>query len=227
MRLKMWVFHRKKQQKGLRKRKLINPDREHYNIEWNMTAVNNNEKWGRRKHKKKRQMQTVHRNTILWHTGPSRAVKTTMPQDVDDRLHGRGYRTFVLDWHNKWRGPCNDLGFSDEDRKENVRRIGKLPSDSQKPGSSFSSLLFPHFKRIVPVLMKGPNLVSSLKWAGSRHCRFVSAELQRGWIFDLPQVILRSVLDFPFPTNRHQPCFSIGYSSWTCWKMLETWVWSW
>jgi adenylylsulfate kinase len=52
--------------------------------------------------------------------------KSTLAHTVEDKLHQLGYRTFVLDGDNVRHGLCGDLGFSDNDRIENVRRIGEM-----------------------------------------------------------------------------------------------------
>ncbi len=67
-----------------------------------------------------------HRSVILWFTGLSGSGKSTLAHAVEDELHRLGVRTFVLDGDNVRRGLCNDLGFSDEDRTENIRRIGEV-----------------------------------------------------------------------------------------------------
>jgi adenylyl-sulfate kinase len=70
---------------------------------------------------------------LLWFTGLSGSGKSTIANALDVALHERGYHTFLLDGDNVRHGLCSDLGFSDEDRVENIRRIGevsKLFSDS-------------------------------------------------------------------------------------------------
>ncbi|MBI2994446.1 MAG: adenylyl-sulfate kinase [Gammaproteobacteria bacterium] len=67
-----------------------------------------------------------HRSAILWFTGLSGAGKSTLAHAVEDELHSSGVRTFVLDGDNIRRGLCKDLGFSDADRTENIRRIGEV-----------------------------------------------------------------------------------------------------
>jgi len=67
-----------------------------------------------------------HKSVILWFTGLSGAGKSTLAHAVEDRLHQMACRTFVLDGDNVRHGLCGDLGFSDIDRKENIRRIGNV-----------------------------------------------------------------------------------------------------
>jgi adenylylsulfate kinase len=67
-----------------------------------------------------------HKSVILWFTGLSGAGKSTLAHAVEDYLHKIGISTFVLDGDNVRHGLCSDLGFSDHDRVENIRRIGEL-----------------------------------------------------------------------------------------------------
>ncbi len=67
-----------------------------------------------------------HRAYMLWFTGLSGAGKSTLAHAVEERLHQMGCRTFVLDGDNVRHGLCNNLGFSAEDRRENIRRIGEM-----------------------------------------------------------------------------------------------------
>lgn len=67
-----------------------------------------------------------HKSVILWFTGLSGAGKSTLAHAVEDRLHELACRTFVLDGDNVRHGLCGDLGFTEADRKENIRRIGNV-----------------------------------------------------------------------------------------------------
>lgn len=74
----------------------------------------------------RRERQNGHPGAVLWFTGLSGSGKSTLAHAVEERLHGRGCRTFVCDGDNIRHGLCGDLGFSDADRAENIRRIGHL-----------------------------------------------------------------------------------------------------
>lgn len=67
-----------------------------------------------------------HKSVILWFTGLSGSGKSTLAHAVEEHLHKIGISTFVLDGDNVRHGLCSDLGFSDSDRVENIRRIGEL-----------------------------------------------------------------------------------------------------
>lgn len=67
-----------------------------------------------------------HKSAILWFTGFSGAGKSSLSIAVEKELHKRGIRTYVLDGDNVRHGLNNNLGFSPEDRTENIRRIGEV-----------------------------------------------------------------------------------------------------
>ena len=67
-----------------------------------------------------------HRSAILWFTGLSGSGKSTLANAVNAALFERGIATYVLDGDNVRHGLCKDLGFSDADREENIRRIGEV-----------------------------------------------------------------------------------------------------
>ena len=67
-----------------------------------------------------------HRSVILWFTGLSGAGKSTLAHATEERLFRMGCRTFVLDGDNVRHGLCVDLRFSDQDRIENIRRVGEM-----------------------------------------------------------------------------------------------------
>lgn len=85
-------------------------------IVWHHAAVN-------RAH---RESRNGHQGLIVWFTGVSGAGKSTIAHAVEERLHQRGCRTFVLDGDNLRHGLCADLGFSPQDRAENIRRTGEV-----------------------------------------------------------------------------------------------------
>jgi len=76
--------------------------------------------------RKDREKLNNHRSVILWFTGLSGSGKSTLAHAVENHLHQNGFRTYVLDGDNIRRGLCRDLGFSEVDRTENIRRIGEV-----------------------------------------------------------------------------------------------------
>ena len=67
-----------------------------------------------------------HRAAVLWFTGLSGAGKSTLAHAVELALHERGIRTFALDGDNIRHGLNSDLGFTEAERAENIRRIGEV-----------------------------------------------------------------------------------------------------
>ncbi len=76
--------------------------------------------------RERREILNGHRGGLFWFTGLSGAGKSTLAHTVEEKLHQQGVRTYVLDGDNVRHGLCADLGFSEEDRKENIRRIGHM-----------------------------------------------------------------------------------------------------
>lgn len=76
--------------------------------------------------KKDRQEQSGHKSGILWFTGLSGSGKSTLANKVQEILFEEGIRTYILDGDNVRQGLNAGLGFSAEDRKENIRRIGEV-----------------------------------------------------------------------------------------------------
>ena len=74
----------------------------------------------------RREAQNGHRGAIIWFTGLSGSGKSTLAHAIEEELHQRGCRTFVLDGDNVRHGLCGDLGFTPQDRVENIRRIGEM-----------------------------------------------------------------------------------------------------
>ena len=67
-----------------------------------------------------------HRPCVLWFTGLSAAGKSTIANLVEKRLHALGRHTYLLDGDNVRHGLNRDLGFTDADRVENIRRVGEV-----------------------------------------------------------------------------------------------------
>jgi len=76
--------------------------------------------------RERREKLQGHRGAVLWFTGLPSAGKSTVAHATEERLHQLGCRTFVLDGDNVRHGLCGDLGFTESDREENIRRIGEI-----------------------------------------------------------------------------------------------------
>jgi len=123
-----------------------------------------------------RSKQNKHRSVIIWFTGLSGSGKSTLASTVEEYLHQRGCKTFVLDGDNIRHGLSSDLGFSAEDRKENIRRIGETAKLMITAGIiTFSAFISPYRKdrEIVRKLVSGKDFLeiyckASLKICESR-----------------------------------------------------------
>jgi len=73
-----------------------------------------------------RSVQKGQRPALLWFTGQSGAGKSTIANLVEKRLHAEGYHTYLLDGDNVRHGLNKDLGFTDADRVENIRRVAEV-----------------------------------------------------------------------------------------------------
>jgi adenylylsulfate kinase len=76
--------------------------------------------------KEDREKLNGHRGVCLWFTGLSGSGKSTIAIEVENLLYKKVIRTYVLDGDNVRHGLTKDLGFSPEDRTENIRRIGEV-----------------------------------------------------------------------------------------------------
>jgi adenylylsulfate kinase len=88
------------------------------NVTWHDHRVGNEE----------RNQLNGHKGAVIWFTGLSACGKSTVANTVDHLLHQKGVHTYVLDGDNVRMGLNKNLGFSAEDRAENIRRIGEVAS---------------------------------------------------------------------------------------------------
>ena len=86
------------------------------NVVWHDTEVT----------KQERRRRNNHKSTIIWFTGLSGSGKSTIACALEKRLHELSAQTYILDGDNMRYGLNSDLGFTSEDRKENIRRIGEV-----------------------------------------------------------------------------------------------------
>ncbi|RYL94920.1 adenylyl-sulfate kinase [Sporolactobacillus sp. THM7-4] len=73
-----------------------------------------------------REARSGHKSAVVWFTGLSGAGKSTLANRVEAELFSRGIRTYLLDGDNIRSGLNSDLGFSEPDRMENIRRISEV-----------------------------------------------------------------------------------------------------
>ena len=76
--------------------------------------------------RQQRQERNKHKSFVLWFTGLSGSGKSTLANAVEKKLFEMDYNVTVLDGDNVRHGLCSDLGFTEEDRNENMRRVGEI-----------------------------------------------------------------------------------------------------
>lgn len=86
------------------------------NITWHDGAIT----------KPDRERMLKQKGVVIWFTGLSSSGKSTIARAVEERLFERGHMSYVLDGDNIRHGLNKNLGFSPEDREENIRRIGEV-----------------------------------------------------------------------------------------------------
>ena len=86
------------------------------NVAWESTAIS----------REQREERNGHRAAVLWFTGLSGSGKSTVARLLERRLYTLGCQTIYLDGDNIRHGLNGDLGFSDRDRKENIRRVAEV-----------------------------------------------------------------------------------------------------
>ncbi|HKA28031.1 MAG TPA: adenylyl-sulfate kinase [Candidatus Binatia bacterium] len=91
-------------------------DQKATNIVWHQGAITRED----------RQQLNGHKGCTVWLTGLSGSGKSTIAVELEKRLLERGVRTYILDGDNIRHGLNKNLGFSPEDRTENIRRIGEV-----------------------------------------------------------------------------------------------------
>ncbi|MDR3543917.1 MAG: adenylyl-sulfate kinase [Desulfosporosinus sp.] len=86
------------------------------NVPWQLASVS----------KSDRETLNGHRGAVIWFTGLSGSGKSTLSNALDKRLYDLGIRTFLLDGDNIRQGLNKDLGFSNTERTENIRRVAEV-----------------------------------------------------------------------------------------------------
>ncbi|MED1471031.1 adenylyl-sulfate kinase [Bacillus salipaludis] len=106
------------------------------NIIWHQSAVT----------KSDRHQLNGHKSCVLWFTGLSGAGKSTLANAVDYALFQHGIKSYVLDGDNVRHGLNRDLSFREEDRKENIRRVGEVSKLFVDSGHIVSSAFISPFR---------------------------------------------------------------------------------
>ena len=99
------------------------------------------------KHRVSRELKETrnnHKSRVIWFTGLSGSGKSTVANATEKLLHDRGLQTYILDGDNVRMGLNKDLGFSPQDRTENIRRITEVAKLFADSGSISKFSLFSH-----------------------------------------------------------------------------------
>ena len=97
--------------------------------------------------RERRENLQEHRGVVLWFTGLPSSGKSTIAHATEERLHQMRCRTFVLDGDNVRHGLCGDLGFSERDRAENIRRVGEITKLFVEAGTIVLTAFVSPFRR--------------------------------------------------------------------------------
>lgn len=120
--------------------------------------------------KKEYQQKNNHKSGIIWLTGLSGSGKSTIANAAARELFEQGYQVTVLDGDNVRHGLNKDLGFSDDDRKENIRRIGEVAKLFVEQGTIVITAFISPFQ-------EDRRIVRQLVEAGEFHEVFVKCDL--------------------------------------------------
>ena len=97
--------------------------------------------------RERRNQLNSHKSVIIWFTGLSGSGKSTLAHSVEEKLHNLGCRAYVLDGDNVRHGLSSNLTFSDDDRKENIRRIGEAAKLMMEAGIIAMTAFISPFKK--------------------------------------------------------------------------------
>ena len=131
------------------------------NVVWHARHIN----------KAMREIRNKHKAAVLWFTGLSASGKSTIAVEVDKLLFTMGVHTYILDGDNVRHRLCKDLGFSAEDREENIRRVGEMAWLFADSGAIVLTAFISPYRR-------DRELARSLVKAGEFFEIFVKADLE-------------------------------------------------
>ena len=97
--------------------------------------------------RERRNQLNGHKSAVIWFTGLSGSGKSTLAHSVEEELHNLDCKTFVLDGDNVRHGLSSNLTFNDDDRKENIRRIGEAAKLMMEAGIIAMTAFISPFKK--------------------------------------------------------------------------------
>ena len=142
------------------------------NIKWHELSID----------RKKLEAMHGHKGMVIWFTGLSGAGKSTLANALNEALHLKGISTYVLDGDNIRHGLCKDLGFSDSDREENIRRIGEVANLFMDAGIVAITAFVSPFKADRDKVRSIIGNMILLKFIVRQIYQCVKKEIQRGFI---------------------------------------------
>ncbi len=125
-----------------------------------------------------REVRNRHKGAVLWFTGLSGAGKSTLAIALEEALFKRGFQVYVLDGDNVRSGLASDLGFSHEDRTENIRRVGEVAALFAHAGViCISAFISPYREdRAIARRAAGDKFLRSLRGGRPRDLRTARSE---------------------------------------------------
>jgi bifunctional enzyme CysN/CysC len=136
-----------------------------------------------------------HRGGVLWMTGLSGAGKSTLAFSLEQYLFRKGYQVYVLDGDNIRHGLCSDLGFSPEDRVENIRRVGHAAGLFARAGFLvITAFISPYrsdrdrVRALAPEIFHEVHVDADLRTCEERDPKGLYAKARRGEIDDFTGV---------------------------------------
>ncbi len=112
-----------------------------------------------------------HKGAVLWCTGFSGAGKSTVAKGLVKSLFAKGHQVMMLDGDNVRHGLCGDLGFSDQDRSENIRRVGETARLFYEQGNIVICTFISPFRA-------DRNFVRSILPEGAFHEVFIKCDIE-------------------------------------------------
>lgn len=171
--------------------------------------------------------QNGHSSGILWFTGLSGSGKTTLALNLERRLFERGWHACVLDGDNVRHGLSSDLGFSQKDRVENIRRVGEVAKLFAQTGMVvITAFISPyqadrdHVRAIAGDMFHEVFIDASLEMCERRDPKGLYVKARQGLIPDFTGV------SAPYEAPRH-PQLHLSTQEddiETCLSLLETYV---
>lgn len=130
--------------------------------------------------KEERRKKLGHHSFVLWFTGLSGSGKSTLANALNQKLFNENISSYVLDGDNVRHGLNKDLGFSELDRKENIRRIGEVAKLFVDSGQVVLTAFISPYREDRELVRNLSSMMSSLKYMLNAHYQNVKNEIRKG-----------------------------------------------